>query len=595
MANVEELKTYYKELLLYQYIDSTKIRSTIDVLSNAAIADLVALSVQDSFDINTAVGEQLDIIGEYIGISRIINVAIVKTYMILVDQTSLPASYPGFTDYTDSSLNYEYSIYNIIPPGYSTAYLNDDEYRLILKIKIYTNHLDHSLYAINNALYSLFGSAVYVKDFANMTMAYITTDIYLSMIRVARDLSVLPTPMSVGIMGVFSQSIWDDLWNIYSDSDAVFDPIPLDMTNDYPYDDLNYMSIVNTGTIYTSLVLPFYADGDSIYEMTVRAYYPSVTGATGNLNARLIAADDTTIPSGKPTGQSIAYSTNTIEISALTPDIMNEIKFNFSYGSLVDGQCYALLIDQYPTSNGQSVANSGSGYFSDSVTNSLTRVGQIFTTPSMITSINNIQVAFYAAVSSETNLVYVDIWDVSTITGKPTNIIGVSNPIAKNTFPTTYGAFRTFTFPSTIILSASTKYAWTIRVVGSFAVTLAGLSEDPGSYADGNSINSLDGGETWYSVSATEDVSKWAVNLLEINPINVDLRFFCVDTEFNQADIFKTLAYNYGTNGREYIAIDEKRLWLYATKYPQINGVFQLSDYITGIAEGTVLDTRTIY
>jgi hypothetical protein len=185
-----------------------------------------------------------------------------------------------------------------------------------------------------------------------------------------------------------------------------------------------------------------------------------------------------------------------------------------------------------------SAAYTGSGLFygMDVITN-LERIGQTFTTPSVATNITNVQVAFYNVGSLESNSVYVDIWNVSSITGKPTTLIGTSNPIPKNTFPAAYGSFTTFTFPSVISLDPLTKYAWTIRITGSFSVSLRSLSEDPASYTGGNQTQSSDAGVTWY-LYTTADVSKWAVNLAGVQYTTISFKEIGSSLRGNQASTF---------------------------------------------------------
>lgn len=226
MAEIDDTIQYYTDLLLYQYINSPKARATISLLASQALCDLLPKEMNLKFDIETAVGDQLDILGEYIGLSRVVQTPRSKSYMKLVDQTDLPEFYQGFTDYTDSTLNYEYSIYNVIPFWYSEIYLTDDEYRSMLKIKMFINTMDNSLKAIDDFLYDLYGTEVYVKDFQTMNIAYFSTDRYLYSVRLARDLSILPRPMSVGIMGIYTIAEWNNFVDYYNYGDNPESPEP---------------------------------------------------------------------------------------------------------------------------------------------------------------------------------------------------------------------------------------------------------------------------------------------------------------------------------------------------------------------------------
>lgn len=71
MNDIEKLIEYYINLLIIQYHNKPKARATIRVF----IAELVALyslikEVEKAFDLNYAIGNQLDIVGKYFGVVR---------------------------------------------------------------------------------------------------------------------------------------------------------------------------------------------------------------------------------------------------------------------------------------------------------------------------------------------------------------------------------------------------------------------------------------------------------------------------------------------------------------------------------------------
>ncbi len=70
MATTDTIANYYRDLLILQYRGKTKARDTIFALAKLAIVDQLPLSVQDAFNIDTAVGVQLDVVGKIIGASR---------------------------------------------------------------------------------------------------------------------------------------------------------------------------------------------------------------------------------------------------------------------------------------------------------------------------------------------------------------------------------------------------------------------------------------------------------------------------------------------------------------------------------------------
>lgn len=70
MAVIDDLIAYYKNLLIKQYHELPNAQDTIGSLVEEMLSNLVWTQVQDAFDIDTAVGVQLDILGKYIGATR---------------------------------------------------------------------------------------------------------------------------------------------------------------------------------------------------------------------------------------------------------------------------------------------------------------------------------------------------------------------------------------------------------------------------------------------------------------------------------------------------------------------------------------------
>jgi hypothetical protein len=193
---------YYQELLLYQYINATKARATIGLLCSQAIADLVPVSVRDAFDLETATGSQLDILGEYIGFSRIISTPIVRDYLTFDDVTSLAAKTFGFTDYL-TTLNDTASFYAYVMALSSTSALEDEEYRILLKLKGFINRSQNDLYSALETLHTLFGDGITLSDGQDMSIVYYVTSTLSRIVGIAYYQDLLPRPMGVKITGMF--------------------------------------------------------------------------------------------------------------------------------------------------------------------------------------------------------------------------------------------------------------------------------------------------------------------------------------------------------------------------------------------------------
>ena len=219
-TDLENTIEYYKELLLYQYINQPNARAHTGLLISQAIADLIPKSVNDAFDIDTAIGDQLDIIGEYIGFDRIITSVITRGYFALDDYTDPNPDPIGFTDYTDAVLNANGTFYSYSGANTSTFALNDSEYRILLKLKSVLNISQNSLYEINQLLYDFFGSDIIVSDQLDMTMSYVVKSSIASIISIAKTENLLPKPMGVLLSAVISL---DDPTKLWAMADYTFD------------------------------------------------------------------------------------------------------------------------------------------------------------------------------------------------------------------------------------------------------------------------------------------------------------------------------------------------------------------------------------
>lgn len=211
MTDLETTIEYYKELLLYQYINATKARATIDTLIRQAVCDLLPIAVRDAFDIETAVGDQLDVLGEYIGFSRVVPIKIERDYFSLDDYVTPDTDAIGFTDY-ETTDNSQASWYLYVFANNSWSTLEDSEYRLMLKLKAILNASQNTFSEIASLLYDFFGTQILFGDQLDMTISYFVLSDIERIITIAYDVGMLPKPMGVLISGVFSVAETDKVW-----------------------------------------------------------------------------------------------------------------------------------------------------------------------------------------------------------------------------------------------------------------------------------------------------------------------------------------------------------------------------------------------
>jgi len=145
----------------------------MQAVADPFVMDQLPAQVQAAFDIETAVGVQLDLLGKYAGISRLVN--------------------------TFNS---------------GTVVLDDSDYRKMVKMKFALNNLGSSLEEIQELLFTFFNGALSVFDYANMRMSYYFNAAYGSEV-LAEAFAVqglLPKPMGVQLASLIYVSTLDNIF-----------------------------------------------------------------------------------------------------------------------------------------------------------------------------------------------------------------------------------------------------------------------------------------------------------------------------------------------------------------------------------------------
>lgn len=153
----QELIDYYADLLILQYIGKDKAYATIQAYATEFIMNQIVFAVRDAYEVDTAVGAQLDVLAKYIGVSR---VALTFTGQVV---------------------------------------LTDDELRILIKLAIVQNNSGSSLYDIQVLLNKFLPGALAVFDYQNMRMAYFFDSAFGSstLAEVFVRQGLLPKPMGV--------------------------------------------------------------------------------------------------------------------------------------------------------------------------------------------------------------------------------------------------------------------------------------------------------------------------------------------------------------------------------------------------------------
>lgn len=202
-AELVAISYEYADLLLAQYVNAPRARKTVSLLAYRAICDLVQFDVENAFNIDTAVGVQLDVIGQYIGLSRNVAADIDRYYFELRDYLTPAIGEAGFTDYTDSTINAGSSFYLYTFSNTAFYTMSDAEYRPLLKLKIILNFSNNSLGSIAQSLYDTFGDEILCYDSSDMFLSYAIKTGATKIAQLAAQAQLLPKPMGVELSGVF--------------------------------------------------------------------------------------------------------------------------------------------------------------------------------------------------------------------------------------------------------------------------------------------------------------------------------------------------------------------------------------------------------
>jgi hypothetical protein len=183
-----------------QYTESQKFLAYIrSLLASSAELEAVLQKVAEQADIDLAEGVNLDVIGEIVGISRIIPASVQLAFFGFEDN---PAA---MVFGENGSLGVGGRFYDEGETYLATSVLNDPEYRLLIRAKIVKNHAVGTNEDVIAGLSYLFGSSnmaiqVAVEDIGNMAIQVAVGRplTYLEKVLIS-ELDILPRPGGVRI------------------------------------------------------------------------------------------------------------------------------------------------------------------------------------------------------------------------------------------------------------------------------------------------------------------------------------------------------------------------------------------------------------
>jgi hypothetical protein len=151
--------TDYTALITSEHADKPRFMAMVSLLGQwAADRRNLLASIPELFDIDSAVGQQLDFIGEWVGVKRTLSVPLTGVYF------SFDTAGVGFDEGT---------WLGPFDPTTGLVSLPDDQYRILLYATIAANTWDGtvpSAYAAWNTIFEPLGFSILIEDKQDMSM-----------------------------------------------------------------------------------------------------------------------------------------------------------------------------------------------------------------------------------------------------------------------------------------------------------------------------------------------------------------------------------------------------------------------------------------
>lgn len=186
-------------LLIKQYWEKPKAKAEIEMLAASWDKARALLAMLDpAFDLDNAVGAQLDVLGRIVGISRSVPGIIPKIYFGF----SINPDSKGFSDKFDP-LRAGGPFFDKFSIPFTSLQLDDNDYRFFIRVKASLNrasaYLKSNEYiSIQDVILNAFQGRAYVVDNLDMTLTlYVSPLVTLDRLRLIQALNLLPKPQAV--------------------------------------------------------------------------------------------------------------------------------------------------------------------------------------------------------------------------------------------------------------------------------------------------------------------------------------------------------------------------------------------------------------
>ena len=200
---LENIKTWFKDLLIVQYRQSPKNRALIDLMVELIFAKNLILQIRDlCLNVEKSEGAQLDVVGKWVGLDRYYNAIDlwIHPYTSLVYYDNIQASsydqyqggfstFENFDSHEGGFLTYE--AWQDVRTRVNQ--MGDEYFRHLIKLKVIYNSINHTCKEIDDAIWSWSDGKVYTT-WGVMEVTYHYDSSYKNVMTLANYKKILPCP-----------------------------------------------------------------------------------------------------------------------------------------------------------------------------------------------------------------------------------------------------------------------------------------------------------------------------------------------------------------------------------------------------------------
>lgn len=209
IQELENVKTWAKNLLILQYHQAPKNRKLIELMTELLFANNLILKIRDlCLNIDESIGAQLDVVGKWVGIDRYYNAADIwdNPYTALVNYSNVKeddylqwqGGFSTFTNFTDNDGGFlTYKIWQNTRTQVNQ--MGDEYFRQLIKLKAIKNSIRFTNKNIDDAVWAWSNGNVYTT-WNVMEVTYHYTSEYKTLMELAVYKKVLLAPSGCSIL-----------------------------------------------------------------------------------------------------------------------------------------------------------------------------------------------------------------------------------------------------------------------------------------------------------------------------------------------------------------------------------------------------------